>query len=137
VINSLGQKLGAPEYAQTSIRQVLVTRMRLAFSEPTFMGRGLGNPNLAIGESLHTRMSPFQAFHVLTTIIDQKFINPEYQVPVSEWDAEFQQRSLDQLRALKELRDSGAGKKAVLRLGSPSKRLEMHQILSSRLLKNL
>ncbi|MGH9573995.1 MAG: hypothetical protein ACRD40_10760 [Candidatus Acidiferrales bacterium] len=52
LINSVAQSLGAPEYALTSLSQVRSLRMRLALSEPKFMGTGMARPEAAIGETV-------------------------------------------------------------------------------------
>jgi hypothetical protein len=82
----MADKLGAPSYAKTSLPQVRLLRMRLALTSPAFMGTGLGRQHMNTGESVNESMSPLQAVHLLQTLIDQKLINPEYQLEPSEWE---------------------------------------------------
>jgi hypothetical protein len=86
LFNSVSDKLGLPSYAKTSPQQVRTLRMQLALSSPAFMASGLANPNMKVGESVPDSMSPLQAIHLINSLLDQKVINPEYQVEPAEWD---------------------------------------------------
>lgn len=86
LINSTADRLGLPSYAKTSAQQVRVLRMQLALSSPAFMGPGVIEPNMKIGDSISQRLSPLQAVHLLNSLIDQKIINPDYQVEPAEWE---------------------------------------------------
>jgi hypothetical protein len=84
-MNDLSDKLGGPPHSKTSLSQVRVLRMWMALSQPTLMGAGVARPGAAVGESINTAMSPVQAAHLIATFIDQKFINPDFQVTPQEW----------------------------------------------------
>lgn len=111
LVNSLVQKLNAPDYARTSPRQVRVLRMSLALTSPAFMAEGMSSPEMKVGESIKPVMSPLQATHLILTLFDQKLLHPEYQVPPEEWERTFQQSSMDRLRKLQEMRQAGAAGK--------------------------
>ena len=40
-----------------------------------------------MGDSINDTMSPAQALHLIDVLITQKRLNPIYQVPLKEWDA--------------------------------------------------
>ncbi len=83
LLNSVAQRLGAPEYALTNLSQVRSARMRLALSEPKFMGTGIARPGAAIGEKINSSMSPLQAVHLVartgckTPSHQRKSLNPK------------------------------------------------------------
>lgn len=85
-INDLSDKLGAPEHSKTTMSQVRVLRMWLALSEPKFMGAGMADREVGVGESINQTMGPLQAAHLMATLIDQKFVNPDFQVTPQEWE---------------------------------------------------
>jgi hypothetical protein len=84
-MNLLVDKLQLPEYAKTSSEQVRVLRMTMLFSTPQFMGQGIHKVNAKVGDTLSPTMSPVQAAHLIGTLIDQKFLNPQYQLTPEEW----------------------------------------------------
>jgi hypothetical protein len=75
-----------PPYARTSISQLHILRMRLALLEPQFMGPGLARQGSVVGDSINPEMSPLQGLHLVQTLVDQKLLNPEFQVLPEEWD---------------------------------------------------
>jgi hypothetical protein len=85
-LNDLVDKLGGPAHSKTTLSQVRLIRMSLALSEPKFMGTGLTHSGIALGESVSSAMSPLQAAHLISTVIDQKFLNPDFQVSPQEWE---------------------------------------------------
>ncbi len=85
LLNTLAEKLGAPDYAKTSVAQVRYLRLKLAVLEPTFMGKGAWRPNTAVGQSMPSTMSPLQAVHLLGLIVDLKVVDPRFQVTVERW----------------------------------------------------
>lgn len=85
-LNDLADKLGGPAHSKTTLSQVRLIRMSLALSEPKFMGSGLTHSGIALGESVSSAMSPLQAAHLISTVIDQKFLNPDFQVSPEEWE---------------------------------------------------
>jgi len=106
LVNSMADKLGAPSYAKTSLPQVRVLRMRLALASPAFMGTGLSHQHMNVGESVNESMSPLQAVHLLNTLIDQKFINPEYQLEPGEWEKTHLERSIKTIQQAQVLQAS-------------------------------
>ena len=126
LINGLCQRLHAPPYALTSLAQVRNLRMRLALDEPRFMGTGISIPGARVGGGgANPSMSPAQALHLTGTLIDQKFLNPEFQVTPTEWE---------HAKHLVRLRPSGA-KGARVGRASPAgpKRREMYDLLSQQI----
>jgi hypothetical protein len=83
-INRLADRFGVPEYARTSLKQVRYLRMSLAILSPQFMGTGMSTPEG--GQPINSKMSPLQALHLATFLIDQKLVNPMYQVTPTDWD---------------------------------------------------
>jgi hypothetical protein len=74
-----------------------------------------------------TELSPSQAAHILLVLIDQKIMNPDYQLPPEEWEKTQYQTTMDRMLKYKELRDSGQMKTTMkttmtegVRLSSPS-----------------
>jgi hypothetical protein len=86
-LNDLADKLSAPAHSKTTPSQVRLVRMSLALSQPKFMGTGLTHDGIALGESVSSAMSPLQAAHLISTVIDQKVLNPDFQVSPEEWEA--------------------------------------------------
>lgn len=97
-INNLAQKLGAPPHGETTLSQVRLLRMSLALAEPKFMGTGIALPGVALDESVSATMVPSQAIHLIGTVIDHKFINPDFQVTTQEWEAVNRQKFIDKLQ---------------------------------------
>ena len=107
-VNSLAHKLNVPGYARTSTKQVRVLRMSLILTSPSFMGQGVSWSEMKIGDSIKPVMSPLQATHLILTLMDQKLINPEYQVPPEEWERTFQQSSIERLQAFQKMQQAGS-----------------------------
>src|SRR5205085_3497716 len=76
VVNMVVDRLHLPEYARTSVKQVRVLRMSLALASPSFMGRGMTEQNVNVGESVSPELSPLQATHLAAVLVDQKFLDP-------------------------------------------------------------
>ncbi|MGB6546712.1 MAG: hypothetical protein WBE97_13930 [Candidatus Acidiferrales bacterium] len=85
LLNTLAEKLGAPDYAKTSPAQVRYARMKLAAFEPRFMGTGMVRQGGASVKSVSLTMSPAQAVHLIGLMIDNKLANPQFQVPLDTW----------------------------------------------------
>ena len=79
--NNLAYQVGAPEYASTNAQQLLHLRMKVSVYEPQFLGK-----NFFHEKGLNTTMSPMQAAHLLTLMIEQKVINPVYQTTPSQFN---------------------------------------------------
>jgi hypothetical protein len=135
LVNLLADRLHLPDYAKTNVNQVRVLRMSMALSSPVFMGRGMSSPGAQIGESVAPEMSPLQATHVLATMLDQKIINPDYQMTPSEWDQTSHQRMIEKLHQADALKKSAQTTKTSHRLIARSnpRHTEMRQALSAGL----
>jgi hypothetical protein len=102
LVNSFADKLHAPSYAKTSMKQLRVLRMQLAFASPAFMASGLVGKNMSVGDSVNSTMSPLQATHLLNSLIDQKLINPAFQLEPTEWENKQASVEMDKMRAAQE-----------------------------------
>lgn len=107
LVNSVADKFGAPSYAKTSSRQVRVLRMQLALASPGLMAAGLTHENMKIGDSIPDRMSPLQAVHLINSLVDQKLINPEFQVEPEEWERVHLPSALTKVQETHRLQASG------------------------------
>lgn len=107
LLNDLAARFGAPEYAKTSLAQVRVLRMTLLLSAPVFMGRDMMPDHARVGDSISATMSPLQAAHLVASMIDQKMLNPEFQVAPAEWDSNRYESSMAKLQQLREMKLSG------------------------------
>lgn len=81
LLNLVGKKLKVPDYARTTPLQIRVLRMNLAITSPLFMGVGLSQQGMKKGDSVKTTLSPLQAAHLFSVMIDQKLSNEDYQDP--------------------------------------------------------
>jgi hypothetical protein len=88
-LNGLATALVLPDYAQTTARQVRKLRFQhMTEWTPGFLGLGLAVHKTDKGATaIPTTMSPLQAFHITLTMIDQKFVSPEYQRTPSQGEA--------------------------------------------------
>ncbi len=86
LVNTMAQKLGAPDYTMTSANQVRHLRMQLAIAEPNFMGTGMTHSDASSDATVDPTMSPLQAAHLIGFLVTQKFIGAEFQVSPTNWD---------------------------------------------------
>lgn len=84
LMNSLAETLRLPDYAKTTPLQIRELRMALLTQSPHFMGTGMVREGMRTGESINEEMSPLQAMHLFSFMVDQKILNPEYQDPASD-----------------------------------------------------
>lgn len=135
LVNMWADRLHLPEYAKTSPKQVRVLRMSLAAGSPVFMGRGMTDPNAIPGATINPEMSPLQAAHLATVLVDQKFLDPDYQVAPTEWEQHFQEKQIEKIKRQQDLSKAAAGKSGTYFLGSRSnpKHDEMRQAFSNGL----
>jgi len=89
--NEIVTKLGAPDYAKIDRYQFDATRLSLAKYEPSFLGKDAPN-----GQEINRNMSPLQAAHILQWIVEQKLVNPYYQVPPGVRFPKFDRSNLQQ-----------------------------------------
>lgn len=107
LVNSLAEKFGVPSYGKTGLTQVRVLRMQLALSSPIFMGAGLTHDKMQVGESVPQQMSPLQAAHLINSLVDQKLINPDFQVPPEEWEQLHLAAALAKIQQMQQAQKSG------------------------------
>jgi hypothetical protein len=128
VINGLADKFAVPDYAKTSALQVRYLRMTEALTSPNFMGRGVARPDAKIGDSVNPEMSPIQAAHLMLIVIDQKFVNPDYQIPPAEWDQGYPGLTA-RLQGFQDAQNSGAPRTSHLVARANPKRRELSDIV--------
>jgi hypothetical protein len=128
-MNDLSDKLGGPPHSKTSLSQVRVLRMWMALSQPTFMGAGVARPDAAVGQSINTAMGPVQAAHLIATLIDQHFINPDFQVTPQEWAQNAPDVAQKIQARMAALRSGQPTTTVTARSYSPDKRRELEQTL--------
>jgi len=109
LVNSMADKLHAPGYAKTSLKQIRVLRMQLVLASPVFMAQGLTTQHMQVGSSVNSEMSPLQAVHLLNSLIDQKLINPAFQMEPAEWERSQASVEMDRIRAAQDRLQSHKG----------------------------
>lgn len=103
LVNMWADRLHLPEYAKTSVKQVRVLRMSLAVASPVFMGRGITDLNGISDGANAPEMSPLQAAHLAAVLVDQKFLDPDYQVTPQEWEQQFYEKQMEKIKRQREL----------------------------------
>jgi hypothetical protein len=133
LVNQIGDKFGLPSYARTTPKQVRIIRMSLMLESPQFMALRSVRPDMRTGESISSEMSVLQAAHVTQVLLDQKFINPDFQVDPADWDQQFHQKMVERIKQADAVPDAGQSAKLTHRTFSRSnpKRLEMHRAFVS------
>lgn len=126
--NRLIKRFKLPDYIAVTHAQVRHLRMNLTLQSPSFMGPGLSHGPLSKGDSIDDHMSPLQAFHLATTLIDQKFLNPAYQDPKTDL-AKADQDIRHQARILR-LTQNSQNKHVVIKTTNYH-RLELHRLVLS------
>ena len=129
LFNSVADRLGLPSYAKTSAQQIRVFRMQLALSLPAFMASGMARGNMKVGESIPETMSPLQAAHLIDSLLNQKVINPEYQVEPAEWEKSHLPAAMARIQQMQQLQASRQG-------GNHSQKAELHAFHRRRDLYN-
>src|SRR5437588_4333523 len=98
-LNALATAFDAPDYGRVSLLQVRFSRSGMASLMPVFMQSA---PDTRPDEP-NPPMSPLQAIFLMSQLIDQKLINPDYQATPAEWDSDFYPRLMEERRARQEL----------------------------------
>jgi hypothetical protein len=136
-LNDLSDRLGGPSHLRTTLSQMRILRMGLALSEPRFMGSGVARQDTAIGTPISPIMGPLQATHLVVTLINQKFSNPDFQVSPQEWEEVSRQRVSEEILAaqarLTEVQANPPGRRVGTlksRSYSSEKRRELDELLS-------
>lgn len=96
-INLLADRVRAPEFARTSDTQVRVVRMRLLMLEPIFMGREIIRARLERGDPIPDTLSPSQSVHILLSLIDRKFSDPEFQLPPGGFEQIYDKHAMQRI----------------------------------------
>jgi hypothetical protein len=128
LMNSLAETLRLPDYAKTTPLQIRVLRMALLTQSPHFMGSGMVREGMRTGESINQEMSPLQAMHLFSFMVDQKILNPEYQDPDSDPAVLHRERKKEFERIRQET--TPTAKHILLRSSNP-KGAEMREAISS------
>jgi len=88
--NMLMKKLGAPAYAQTNVFEVRRLEMNFLPFLSKFIGKkpvGTSHGPKALGSSFNPEMSPLESVVIANLLIQQKRVNPAYQLTQDEWVA--------------------------------------------------
>jgi len=88
--NMLMKKLQAPAYAQTNVFEVRRLEMNFLPFLSKFIGKkpvGTSHGPKALGSSFNPEMSPLEAVVIANLLIQQKRVNPAYQLTQDEWVA--------------------------------------------------
>jgi hypothetical protein len=107
VHNDLVDRFEGPRHSKTTLSQVRTLRMWLALSQPKLMGTGIARQDG--GQTINPTMAPVQAAHLLATLIDQKFINPDFQVTPEEWETDSLHRVHEKIAAARARMSAGHG----------------------------
>ena len=87
-VNHLANALGAPDYAQTSPLQIRVLRADLSETIPSLISPEDEKDKGArkkVGHSLKRELSPLEATVVMAMMIQQKMLNPDWQLTPQEY----------------------------------------------------
>jgi hypothetical protein len=98
-INALATAFETPDYGRVSLLMVQFFRANMAHAMPVFMRSA---PDTLVDEP-NPPMSPVQALFIMSLLIDQKLINPDYQAAPAEWDRDSYPRLLKEMKAQQEL----------------------------------
>jgi|GEM_PF-3130993 hypothetical protein len=133
VVNRVGNALNLPSYARTTQKQVRTIRMSLMFESPAFMASGMLRPDMRIGESISSEMSILQATHVAQVLLDQKFINPDFQADPNDWDQNFHKKALEKIQKSEDIQRAGTSNQITHHISARenSKHAEMSQAFFS------
>lgn len=89
-VNQLADRMGAPGYSHTDVKEVKQLRVRMLTLYPGLIGRGSAATRDDSKPHFDSTMSPVEAFQVTATLIHQKVFNPDFQLA----DKEKQDKSL-------------------------------------------
>lgn len=129
-VNYLADKFKAPDYAKTDARQVRVLRAMMKFDYPSIFApdpdakKGLRKK---IGDLISPEVSPLEATFLLTTMLEQKMLNDNFQQTPEKFVANLKKKSA-------RLEDHDGDRQARLVFGTPrnhEKRREMMRIMEN------
>ncbi len=92
MLNGLSKKLGAPDYARVSVRQVRYLRVNLLPVFPSFIGRS--STKQSDKSIINSEMSPLEATGLTLLLVTQKLGNEDFQVTPEEWTAKQYQKTV-------------------------------------------
>jgi len=105
-VNTVADKLKVPGYAKTSLKQVRTLRMQLMLASPVFMTEGVDPAHLSPGAHIDSMLSPLQAAHLINSLIDQKLINPDFQLEPEEWESKQADKQTERIKAAQQMLQS-------------------------------
>jgi hypothetical protein len=105
--NALVGELGMPDYMKLGLQQVRELRLSTLTLTPFFMGMGMTRKNMKVGEKMNSTMSPLQAAHLVTFLVQQKLINPDFQLTPQDWNARRYEQHMQQWKAYQQALASG------------------------------
>jgi hypothetical protein len=105
--NALVGKLGMPDYMKLGPQQVRQLRLSTLTLTPFFMGMGMTRKNMKVGEKINSTMSPLQAAHLVTFLVQQKLVNPDFQLTPQDWNARQYEQHMQRWQAYQQARASG------------------------------
>jgi hypothetical protein len=97
-VNQVSNKLKLTDFAKSSKKQVRALRMKTALASPVFMGRGMADGDMKIGDSISDELSPLQAVHLIGVLLDQKFLDPNFQLSPEDWDRDSHHKEIERIR---------------------------------------
>jgi len=130
LFNTMADRFTLPDYVRTSKKQVRALRMSLALASPAFMGRGMADGKMDVGEAVSSEMSVLQAAHLSAVLLDQKFLDPNFQVPPGQWDRESHDKEVQRVKERQELLKSSRAAEHHMIARSNPKRRELHEAIS-------
>ena len=92
-INWLMGQCSAPAYAQTSLLQIRITRLQMNSVMPNLFAEKESYSSLDLSKPPNSQplvsIPAAEAVTLLTVIVHQKVLNPNYQKEPAQWDADF------------------------------------------------
>lgn len=135
MVNDLADKVGAPDYAKTSLLQVHSLRARLMIGYPNFISpanaEGKRGLHKKIGTPMNPDLSPLEAVFVAGVLLEQKMINEEFQHSPQEWEKKLKNKELKNWQSAEKRPNSGGGqRKPQLAVSSNPKAREMRESIA-------
>src|SRR5262249_10878884 len=95
-------------------------------------GSALAGKNMKVGDSISTHMSHLQAAHLLAVLLDQKFLDLNFQVPPDQWDRESHEKEIARIKEREEmLKSAGSGQFYIVTRSNP-RRIELHEAITKK-----
>lgn len=113
-INGLVSRVGAPDYARTSLEQVRYLRTALMMHSPHLVAAGERSPQET---ELPRTLSPVEATYLTLSLIHQKLNNPKYQE--DESGSSWLQRRQNETLERSQTQNQNSGGPRLLPINSP------------------